>query len=227
MLLAIPEILSRETALALRERISAADWVDGNATSGAGAASVKRNRQLPEDGAVTRVAQEQVTAALMGNAAFLSAALPHTVFPPLFNRYGGGETFGLHVDNAIRFHTGSGARIRTDLSATLFLTDPEDYEGGELEIEGSFGTQSYRLPAGHMLLYSSTSLHRVTPVTRGERISCFFWLQSLVADPMERELLYDLDQTVQRLLAERGKSDPDVLRLTAIYHNLIRRWAEA
>lgn len=227
MLLAIPEILPRDGALALRERIAAAEWVDGNVTSGAGAASVKRNRQLPEEGAVTRAAQEQVTAALMGNAAFLSAALPHTVFPPLFNRYGGGETFGLHVDNAIRFHGGSGARIRTDLSATLFLTEPEDYEGGELEIEGSFGTLSYKLPAGHMLLYPSTSLHRVTPVTKGERISCFFWLQSLVADPMERELLYDLDQTVQRLLAERGKSDPDVLRLTSIYHNLIRRWAEA
>lgn len=227
MLLAIPDILTRDEALALRERIASAEWVDGNATSGAGAASVKRNRQLPEDGAVTRAAQQQVTAALMGNAAFLSAALPHTVFPPLFNRYGGGETFGLHVDNAIRFHGGTGARIRTDLSATLFLTDPADYDGGELEIEGSFGTLSHKLPAGHMLLYPSTSLHRVTPVTRGERISCFFWLQSLVADPMERELLYDLDQSVQALSAERGKVDPEVLRLTSVYHNLVRRWAQA
>ena len=227
MLLAIPDVLSREDALALRERILAAEWVDGNATSGSGAASVKRNRQLPEDGAVTRKAQEQVTQALMSNAQFLSAALPHTVFPPLFNRYGSGETFGLHVDNAIRFHTGTGARIRTDLSATLFLTDPDDYEGGNLEIEGSFGTLSYKLPAGHMVLYPSTSLHRVTPVTGGERVSCFFWLQSLVADPMERELLYDLDQSVQALSAERGKADPDVLRLTSVYHNLVRRWAEA
>lgn len=226
MLLAIPDVLTREDALALRERIAAAEWVDGNATSGAGAASVKRNRQLPEDGAVTLAAQQQVTAALMGNAAFLSAALPHTVFPPLFNRYGGGETFGLHVDNAIRFHTGTGARIRTDLSATLFLTDPEDYDGGELEIEGSFGTLSHKLPAGHMLLYPSTSLHRVTQVTRGDRISCFFWMQSLVADPMERELLYDLDQSVQALSAERGKADPEVLRLTSVYHNLVRRWAQ-
>lgn len=227
MLLAIPDILTRDDALALRERIAAAEWVDGNATSGAGAASVKRNRQLPEDGAVTRAAQQQVTAALMGNAAFLSAALPHTVFPPLFNRYGGGETFGLHVDNAIRFHGGTGARIRTDLSATLFLTDPEDYDGGELEIEGGFGTLSYKLPAGQMLIYPSTSLHRVTPVTRGERISCFFWLQSLVSDPTEREILYDLDQSVQALSAERGKTDPEVLRLTAVYHNLVRRWAQA
>lgn len=226
MLLAIPEVLAREEALALRAQIAAADWVDGNATSGAGAASVKRNRQLPEDGAVTRAAQQQVTQALMGNLVFLSAALPHTVFPPLFNRYGGGETFGLHVDNAIRFHSGTGARIRTDLSATLFLTDPDDYEGGELEIEGSFGLTSYKLPAGHMLLYPSTSLHRVTPVTAGERISCFLWLQSLVADHAEREMLYDLDQSVQALSAERGKADREVLRLTAVYHNLVRRWAQ-
>lgn len=182
MLLAIPDVLTPSEAAGLRETIAAAEWVDGNATSGAGAASVKRNRQLPEDGAITLAAQEVVSTALMSNAAFLSAALPHTVFPPLFNRYGGGENFGLHVDNAIRFHPGSGARIRTDLSATLFLTDPEDYEGGELEIEGGFGTLSYRLPAGHMLLYPSTSLHRVTPVTRGNGFhassGCNRWSQT-------------------------------------------------
>ena len=227
MLLTIPEVLSREEALALREDILAAEWVDGNATSGAGAASVKRNRQLTEQGAATQAAQAKVTAALMANAPFLSAALPHSVFPPLFNRYGGGDEFGLHVDNAIRFHGPTGARIRTDLSATLFLTDPDDYDGGELEIESSFGTLSYKLPAGHMVLYPSTSLHRVTAVTRGERVSCFFWLQSLVADHAARELLYDLDQSVQALTAERGKADREVLRLTALYHNLVRRWAEA
>lgn len=227
MLLVIPDIMPREEALALREEIAAAEWVDGNVTSGAGAASVKRNRQLPEEAEITRKAQARVTAALMGNAAFLSAALPHSVFPPLFNRYGGGETFGLHVDNAIRIHGGTGARIRTDLSATLFLTDPEDYDGGDLEIEGSFGKLSYKLPAGQMILYPSTSLHRVTPVTRGERISCFFWLQSLVADNAAREMLYDLDQSVQELMEEKGKSDPQVLRLTALYHNLVRRWAQA
>lgn len=227
MLLTIPEVLAPEAAAELRERILAAEWVDGNATSGAGAASVKNNRQLPEVGAATQAAQAEVTAALMDNAAFLSAALPHSVFPPLFNRYGGGEAFGLHVDNAIRFHGPTGARIRTDLSATLFLTDPADYDGGELEIEGGFGTLSYKLPAGHMLLYPSTSLHRVTPVTRGERVSCFFWLQSLVADHSAREMLYDLDQSVQALTAERGKADREVLRLTGLYHNLVRRWAEA
>lgn len=227
MLLVIPEVLRREQALALRERIVGAQWVDGNVTSGAGAASVKRNRQLPEESEATRAAQREVSAALMENATFLSAALPHSVFPPLFNRYGQGEEFGLHVDNAIRIHGASGARIRTDLSATLFLTDPDDYDGGELEVESPIGRQSYRLPAGHMILYPATSLHRVTPVTRGERISCFFWLQSLVADHAARELLYDLDQGVQELMAEKGKSDPQVLRLTAIYHNLVRRWAQA
>lgn len=227
MLLTIPEVLSPQAARDLRERVLAADWVDGKATSGAGASSVKNNRQLPEQGPVTQAAQAQVTSALTGNAAFLSAALPHSVFPPLFNRYGIGEEFGLHVDNAIRFHNATGVRIRTDLSATLFLTEPADYEGGELEIEGSFGTLSYKLPAGHMLLYPSTSLHRVTPVTRGERVSCFFWLQSLVADHSAREMLYDLDQSVQALTAERGKADAQVLRLTALYHNLVRRWAEA
>ena len=227
MLLAIPDVLTRQAATDLRERIAAAEWVDGNVTSGKGAASVKRNRQLPEDADITRQAQQEVQAALMDNAAFLSAALPHTIFPPLFNRYGGGEEFGLHVDNAIRFHGGTGARIRTDLSCTLFLTEPENYEGGELEIEGSFGSMRYKLPAGHAVLYPSTSLHRVTPVTRGERISCFFWLQSLVADHAAREMLYDLDQSVQALTAERGKTDGEVLRLTAIYHNLVRRWAQS
>jgi len=227
MLLTIPEVLSPEAAADLRGEILAAEWVDGNATSGAGAASVKHNRQLPEVGEATQAAQAKVTAALMANAAFLSAALPHSVFPPLFNRYAGGEQFGLHVDNAIRFHGPTGARIRTDLSATLFLTDPADYDGGELEIEGSFGTLSYKLPAGHLLLYPSTSLHRVTPVTRGERVSCFFWLQSLVADHSAREMLYDLDQSVQALTVERGKADREVLRLTALYHNLVRRWAQA
>jgi len=156
MLLAIPEVLLPKAAIELREGILAGEWVDGNATSGAGAASVKRNRQLPESSAATQAAQSMVTEALMGNAAFLSAALPHSVFPSLFNRYGEGEEFGLHVDNAIRFHGPTGARIRTDLSATLFLTDPADYDGGELEIEGSFGTLSYKLPAGHLLLYPST-----------------------------------------------------------------------
>jgi len=225
MLIAIPDIVSRDAALALRARLLAADWVDGNATSGAGAALAKRNRQLPEDSPAARAAQAEVSRALAANGLFLSAALPATIFPPLFNRYGPGEGFGAHVDNAVRLHGASGTRIRTDLSATLFLTDPDDYDGGDLVIEGNFGTLSYRLPAGHMLLYPSTSLHRVTPVTRGERVSCFLWLQSLVADGAAREMLFDLDQSVQRLGERLGSDDGEVLRLTQLYHNLVRRWA--
>ncbi|WP_338466102.1 Fe2+-dependent dioxygenase [Novosphingobium sp. ZN18A2] len=227
MLIAIPDVLEREAALALREKLAAAEWIDGNVTSGGGAALAKRNRQLPEDGAAAREAQGIVGRALGASPVFLSAALPATIFPPLFNRYGPGETFAAHVDNAIRVHGQTGTRIRTDLSATLFLTDPEDYDGGELVIEGNFGEARYKLPAGHMLLYPSTSLHRVTEVTRGERISCFLWLQSMVRDADSRELLFDLDQTVQSLTAQRGGDDAEVLRLTQIYHNLVRRWAEA
>lgn len=226
MLIAIPDVLTPDAACSLRAMIAAADWVDGNATSGPVAARAKRNRQLPETSAAARDAQALVSRALAGNGLFLSAALPATIFPPLFNRYGPGEAFDLHVDNAIRIHGPSGTRIRTDLSATLFLTDPEDYDGGELEVEGAFGTLSYKLPAGHMLLYPSSSLHRVSPVTRGERISAFLWLQSLVADDAARETLFDLDQSVQALQAERGGQNPDVLRLMRVYHNLIRRWAK-
>lgn len=225
MLIQIPDMLSREAALALREELLAADWVDGNETSGEGSALAKRNRQLPEESAAARAAQQKVAHALASNALFLSAALPHTIFPPLFNRYGPGETFGAHVDNAVRIHGASGTRIRTDLSATLFLTDPDDYDGGALEIEGPFGSVSYKLPAGHMVLYPSSSLHKVTPVTRGERVSCFFWMQSLVAGAEERAMLFDLDQSIQRLTIRTGADDAEVLRLTNVYHNLMRRWA--
>jgi PKHD-type hydroxylase len=227
MLIAIPDVLPPETALALRARLLEADWVDGNATSGPGAALKKKNRQLPEDSPAALAGQQMVSAALAECAPFLSAALPHSIFPPLFNRYGIGETFGAHVDNAIRFHGASGRRIRTDLSATLFLTDPSDYDGGDLEIEGPFGLLSYKLPAGSMLLYPSSSIHRVTPVTRGERVSCFLWLQSLIADESARTMLYELDQSIQLLTQERGATDPEILRLTNVYHNLIRRWAQA
>jgi PKHD-type hydroxylase len=226
LILQIENVLTAEEAGELRARLLATEWGDGNVTSGAGAASVKRNRQLPEDGAVTQAAQARVSSALMANPTFLAAALPHSVFPPLFNRYGPGETFGLHVDNAIRFHNATGARIRTDLSATLFLTEPDDYEGGELVIEENSGTQRYKLAAGSMLLYPSTTLHQVEPVTRGERVSCFMWMQSLVPDHAEREMLYDLDRTVQALSRERGKTDREVLVLTKLYHNLVRRWAQ-
>lgn len=220
MVLAIPNVLSPGAVAQLREAILAAEWVTAGEEAG-------DNWQLPPDGAVTRAAQAEVTAALMDSAAFLSAALPHTVFPPLFSHYRTGQGFAGQPDRAIRCDKRTSARIRTDLSCTLFLTDPADYEGGELEVDGRFGKASYRLPAGHMLLYPSSSLNRVTPVTRGERVGCFFWLQSLVADHSAREILYDLDQSVQRLTVERGRGDDEVLRLTAIYHNLVRRWTEA
>jgi PKHD-type hydroxylase len=220
MLLAIPNVLSPAAAAKLREAILAAEWVAAGEDAGC-------TWQLPPDGEVTRAAQAEVTAALMDSAAFLSAALPHTVFPPLFSHYREGQGVGGQLDRAIRSDESTGARIRTDLSCTLFLTDPADYDGGELEIEGRFGKASYRLPAGHMLLYPSNSLNRVTPVTRGARVCCSFWLQSLVADHSAREILYDLDQSIQALTVERGKIDDEVARLTAIYHNLVRRWAEA
>lgn len=224
MLIVIPDVLPRDEALALGRTLADADWVDGNVTSGPGAALAKRNRQLPETGAVAMAARARVEAALARNPLFLSAALPRTIYPPLFNRYGPGEGFGAHVDNAIRRDAGTGALIRTDLSATLFLS--EGYEGGELTIDGAFGTVSHVLPAGAMVLYPSTSLHRVTPVTAGERLACFFWLQSLVRDHDARETLFDLDQSIQALAARHGADDREVLRLTRVYHRLIRSWAE-
>lgn len=225
MLLEIADVLDPATCRALRDEIAAADWVDGNTTSGAGAALAKRNRQLPEDGAVATRARSVVEQALAGNALFLGAALPRRIYPPLFNRYGAGELFGAHVDNAIRVHPATGAQLRTDVSATLFLTDPADYDGGELVMEGSFGTTRHKLSAGSLLLYPSTSLHRVEPVTRGERISAFFWVESLIADAAERSILFDLDQSIQRLAAAQGLEDPTVLQLTGVYHNLVRRFS--
>lgn len=226
MLIIIPDILPAEEARALGRRIAAAEWVDGNVTSGAGAALAKRNRQLPEEGAPAAEARRIVQQALARNATFLSAALPKAVYPPLFNRYGVGEGFGDHVDNAIRLDPSTGQQMRTDLSATLFLNDPDAYDGGYLTIESHFGRVAHKLPAGQMLLYPSTSLHHVTPVTRGERICSFFWLQSLVRDSEAREALFDLDQSVQVLTGERGGDDAEVLRLTKVYHNLVRRWAD-
>jgi PKHD-type hydroxylase len=227
MLIAIPDVLPSEEALALARAIAAADWVDGNVTSGAGAALAKRNRQLPESADAAKSARAAVQRALAQCGLFLSAALPHAIYPPLFNRYGVGDGFGDHVDNAIRVDPATGAQMRTDLSATLFLTDPGEYEGGELVIQGAFGSASYKLPAGHLLLYPSTSIHHVTDVTRGTRISSFFWIESLVRENDARETLFELDQSIQHLTVERGVGDAEVIRLTQIYHNLVRRWAKA
>lgn len=224
MLLHIPGVFTKDEVATLRSRLDAGPWVDGNVTSGHQSATAKVNRQLPEDSAEAHEVGALVTQASQANPMFVSAALPHTIFPPLFNAYEGGERFDVHVDNAIR-QRGS-VRIRSDLSATLFLSEPEDYDGGELIIEEMYGPQSVKLPAGDLVLYPSKSLHRVTPVTRGRRVGSFFWMQSLIRDDADRETLFRLDVAIQRVSAEKGPKDTAVLELTAVYHNLMRRWAE-
>ena len=224
MLLHIPGVFTKDEVATLRARLDAGPWADGNVTSGHQSAMAKVNRQLPEDSAEAREVGALVLQALQANPMFVSAALPHTIFPPLFNAYEGGERFDVHVDNAIR-QRGS-VRIRSDLSATLFLSEPGDYDGGELIVEELYGPQSVKLPAGDLVLYPSKSLHRVTPVKRGARVSSFFWIQSLIRDDADRETLFRLDVAIQRVSAEKGPKDAAVLELTAVYHNLIRRWAE-
>lgn len=227
MLIAIPDILDAAGVARLREIIDAGEWVDGNVTSGPQAALAKRNRQLAEGSEAARAGAAFVLDALGRSPLFFAAALPLKVFPPLFNRYEGGEDFGLHVDNAIRLQRGSDFRIRSDLSATLFLDDPDSYDGGELVIEDRFGPQVVKLPAGHLVLYPASSLHRVTPVTRGVRTASFLWLQSMVRDDGERRTLFELDEAIQSVAASNGQGDPAVVKLTGIYHNLLRRWADA
>ena len=227
MLIAIPDVLDPAEVTRVRALIDAAEWIDGNATSGQQSALAKRNEQLPEDSAASREAGGIILDALGRSALFVAAALPLKVFPPLFNRYAGGQDFGLHVDTAIRIKRGSDFRIRSDLSATLFLADPETYDGGELVIEDQFGPQSVKLPAGHMVVYPASSLHRVAPVMRGVRVASFFWLQSMVRDDGARRILFDLDQGVQAVAAAQGQGDPATVRLTGVYHNLLRRWADA
>ncbi|TPG12171.1 Fe2+-dependent dioxygenase [Sphingomonas oligophenolica] len=227
MLIAIPDVLDADGVARLRALIDPADWVDGNATSGTQSALAKRNAQLPEDSAAGQAAGAMVLDALAATPRFVAAALPRKVYPPLFNRYAGGQEFGAHVDTAIRIRRGSDFRIRSDLSATLFLDDPDGYDGGELVIEGAFGEQRVKLPAGHMVLYPASSVHRVTPVTRGVRAASFFWIQSMVRDDGARALLFELDQGVQAAAAAMGQEHPESVRLTGVYHNLLRRWAEA
>lgn len=202
-------------------------WVDGKVTAGAQSGTVKHNQQLSEGSEEAVAVGEIIMEALSKNNMFLSAALPLKIFPPLFNKYEKGQNFGTHVDNAIRHIPGTPHRIRTDLSCTLFLSEPEDYDGGELVIEDNYGVQEVKLPAGQMVLYPSTSLHHVTPVTRGARISSFFWMQSMVRDNGDRTLLFDLDQSIQQLSSEAGIDSPMVVKLTGIYHNLVRKWADS
>ncbi len=226
MLIAIPDLLDAAGVARVRGLIDSAEWTDGNATSGHQSALAKRNEQLPEDSPTAREAGAIVLDALAASPLFVAAALPLKVFPPLFNRYAGGQEFGLHVDNAVRIRRGSDFRLRSDLSATLFLEDPDVYHGGELVVEDRFGPQTVKLPAGHMVLYPASSLHKVMPVTRGARIASFFWIQSMVRDDGARRLLFDLDQGVQGAAAAMGQGDASVVALTGVYHNLLRRWAD-
>src|SRR5271155_5617175 len=225
MLLPIPDVLTASQVLRARQLLDEAEWVDGRVTAGHQSARAKDNAQLPEGSPVARELGAMILSALERNALFLSAALPARVFPPLFNRYQSGQAFGTHVDNAIRQVTGTPHRIRTDLSATLFFTGPDEYDGGELVVEDTFGTHSVKLPAGHMILYPSTSLHHVRPVTRAARVCSFFWIQSMMRDDAERTLLFDLDSAIQRINSDLPEH-PAAVQLTGVYHNLIRRWAE-
>jgi PKHD-type hydroxylase len=227
MLIAIPQVLDADGVARLRAVVDAGEWIDGNATSGPQAALAKRNEQLAESTTAAREGGGLVLDGLGRSPLFIAAALPLKIFPPLFNRYAGGHSFATHVDNAVRIQRGSEFRVRSDLSATLFLADPDSYEGGELLIEGQFGAQAVKLPAGDMVLYPSSSLHRVTPVTRGTRVASFFWVQSMVRDDGARRMLFELDQAVQRLAGQLGQDDRSVVELTGVYHNLLRRWADA
>ncbi len=229
MLPTLPDVLTPAQVAEARQILDAADWVDGRVTAGHQSSQTKDNVQLPEGHPAARQLGEMVLKALGRNPLFFAAALPLHVFPPLFNRYSGGQSFGTHVDNSIRQVPGAPLRIRTDLSATLFFAGPEEYDGGELVVEDTYGGKSVKLPPGHMVLYPATSLHHVRPVTRGARICSFFWIQSMVRDDGRRSLLLDLDQGIQRLsrdLPDQPAAKQAAVQLTGVYHNLLRQWAE-
>jgi PKHD-type hydroxylase len=227
MLARIPKLLSGAQVADLRRALEAADapWVDGRVTAGHQGAPVKKNSQIDEASPLARELGQLVLAELERNPLFISAVLPHRVYPPMFNRYGEGMHFGTHVDGAVRMIPGSGHKLRTDLSATLFLSAPESYDGGELIIENDFGSETVKLDAGDAVVYTSTSRHRVTPVTRGVRIACVFWIQSLIRDDAKRELLFELDRTIQRL-TETSANPESLVRLAGQYHTLLRLWTE-
>jgi PKHD-type hydroxylase len=228
MLICVPGILSKAEVADFRSLMDAVSWEDGRSTAGAQSALVKRNEQLPPDGELSRRLGERIVKAITSSPLFLSAAIPLHIFPPLFNRYNAsdGHHFGIHVDNAVRGDPLTGLRIRTDLSVTLFLAEPDEYDGGELVVEDTYGSHEVKLPAGDLVLYPSTSLHMVTPVRRGARVASFFWLQSMVRDAQARSMIFDLDTAIQSLAERLGRDDPETVKLTGIYHNLIRHWAE-
>jgi PKHD-type hydroxylase len=227
MLLPIPNLLGREQVSSLRALIDAAQWQDGNATTGHQARLVKNNLQLPEDSEAAREGGRIILGALSANPLFIAAALPNRIYPPMFNSYAGGQTYGLHIDNAMRLRAGTDWRVRCDLSMTVFLEDPDAYDGGELVIETRFGVQTVKLAAGDAVLYPSSSLHMVQPVTRGRRVASFLWVQSMVRDDASRANLFELDQAIQTLAGQVGQGDPAIVRLTGVYHNLLRQWADA
>lgn len=223
MMVHIPEVLTPDQVARCRAVMETAAWVDGDVTAGHQSRKVKHNLQLPEDSAEARDLGKMVAQAVMRNGLFVSAVLPKQIFPPLFNRYDAGMTFGSHVDNAIRER--GALQVRTDVSATLFLSAPEDYDGGELVVEDTYGSHSVKLPAGDMIVYPGSSLHNVTPITRGSRVASFFWVQSLIRDDMRRRLLFDMDVAIVRLTQDHPKH-PSIVELTSVYHNLLRQWAE-
>jgi PKHD-type hydroxylase len=222
----IPNVLTKEQVQYFRTEMAKVDWVDGKHTTGSLSAQVKNNQQLAEDHPLTLHLGDIILAALAQNALFTSAALPLNILPPYFNRYENGETFGFHVDNAIRWNADHKRKMRTDLSCTIFLSEPEDYEGGELVVEDTYGYHEVKLPAGDLILYPSTSVHEVTPVTSGCRVASFFWLQSMIRDDAERHMLFNLDQSIQNLRLQLSDQHAEVVKLTSLYHNLIRKWAE-
>jgi len=226
MLVCIPDVLDAAQIVSLRERLERAnDWVDGRVTAGYQGAPVKFNEQIDERSQTALDCQRIVISALERNPLFISAVLPNTIYPPMFNRYGVGSKFGPHVDGSVRLHPYDGRKIRTDVSATLFLTNPDDYDGGELTVEDTYGLHKVKLKAGHMVVYPATSLHHVTPITRGLRTSCFFWVQSLVRDDGQRALLFEMDNAIQRL-NETNADETARRTLVGCYHNLVREWSE-
>ena len=225
MLIAIDHVLTAAQVAQFRAQLDSADWHDGARTAGTLAKTVKRNQQLPDGSELAVRLGRQILQRLAATPLFVSAALPRTIYPPKFNRYADGGEYGAHVDSALMVLPDSSQQMRTDLSATLFLAEPDAYDGGVLEVDGPFGVQQVKLAAGDMVLYPSSSLHRVTPVTRGARLASFFWIESLVADETERSLLFDLDQSVQRFTPLVAPDDARLVQLSGVYHNLLRRWS--